>query len=314
MAKFARTQWDSPTGVALAVYHQPAQGAARGIVHIHHGLAEHAARYARFAAFLSARGFHVYAHDHRGHGHTRAADAPQGRFAGQGGWAKVVDDAAFVAECARKSHPGLPLILFGHSMGGVAAFDHLLGHPHGVRAAAIWNAALNAASLAWLMRLVLDFERWLNGPGAPSGAIKALTFDAWGKRIRGARTPFDWLSHDQEEVDAYVNDPLCGWAASVSMWRDFTDGLQRCAEGTRLAAVPRGLPFHLLGGAEDPATGGGAAIRDLETRLEKAGFTDVTADVLPGARHESLNEINRDQTMADFAAWLDRIVPAGGGR
>ena len=86
----------SPTGASLNLYHAPGRGSGRAVVQVNHGLAEHAARYARFADFLAARGFHVYAHDHRGHGATTAPDAPHGIFGKPDGGAKVIADVAAV--------------------------------------------------------------------------------------------------------------------------------------------------------------------------------------------------------------------------
>ena len=91
-----RTTLASPSGATLNLLVRRADGDARGVVQVNHGLAEHAARYAPFADFLAARGFHAYAHDHRGHGHTRAPDAPPGRFGGKDGGAKVIIDVAAV--------------------------------------------------------------------------------------------------------------------------------------------------------------------------------------------------------------------------
>src|SRR6187551_1056321 len=86
----------SPTGASLYLYSRLAAHPARAVIQINHGLAEHAARYARFADFLAERGFHTYAHDHRGHGFTTAPDAPPGRFGTPTGQAKVVADVAAI--------------------------------------------------------------------------------------------------------------------------------------------------------------------------------------------------------------------------
>src|SRR5436190_1257786 len=119
----------SPTGATLAWRSEPAVGSERGILQISHGLAEHSARYGRFARFMSLQGFHVYAHDHRGHGVTQSSDAPFGRYAENGGPEKVVEDARAVTEMAKALHPGLPVILFGHSMGGLIALNAAETHP-----------------------------------------------------------------------------------------------------------------------------------------------------------------------------------------
>ena len=117
----------SPTGADLNLFVRQADGQPRAVVQINHGLAEHAARYARFADFLAARGFHVYVHDHRGHGATRAPDAPLGKFADEDGPAKVIADVDAIHDLIAGEQPNLPVILFGHSMGASVALNYLSG-------------------------------------------------------------------------------------------------------------------------------------------------------------------------------------------
>ncbi len=298
----------SPTGASLNTYVRNAEGAPRGVVQINHGLAEHAARYARFADFLSARGFHVYAHDHRGHGSTTAPDAPPRVFAKQAGAAKVVADIDAVHDRIAADHPDLPVVLFGHSMGGLSGLNYVLKHSDRIRAAAIWNANFSAGALGRVAQGILAFERFRLGSDVPSRILPKLTFQAWAKQVADRRTEFDWLSRDPGEVDRYVADPLCGWDASVSMWRDVFDLIFAGADDRNLAAIRRDLPFNLVGGEKDPATDGGKAVMHLAERLQRMGFQDIQASHLTDTRHESLNEVNRDTVMADFGAWLDRLT------
>ncbi|MCR5855385.1 alpha/beta fold hydrolase [Mesorhizobium sp. J428] len=298
----------SPTGATLNAYVRLAEGSPRGVVQINHGLAEHAARYARFADFLAARGFHVYAHDHRGHGATIAPDAPPRIFARQDGAAKVVADIDAMHDRIAADHPGLPVVLFGHSMGGLSGMNHVLKHSARLHAAVICNANFSAGLPGRLAQAVLAFERFRLGSDVSSRILPKLTFQAWAKQIKDRRTEFDWLSRDPAEVDKYVADPLCGWDASVSMWRDVFDFIFAGADDRNYAPIHRDLPLYLVGGEHDPATDGGKAVRHHAERLRRMGFSNLVSTIYPQTRHESLNEVNRDQVMTDFAAWLARIV------
>jgi alpha-beta hydrolase superfamily lysophospholipase len=309
MAFDRESKLHSPTGANLLVRCREAQGTPRGVVQINHGLAEHSARYARFADFLGERGFHVYAHDHRGHGGTTAPDAPPRMFAREGGAAKVVEDILAVHAHIRANRPGLPIVLFGHSMGALSGMNLLLRHSAGVHAAAIWNANFSAGLLGRVAQGILAWERFRLGSDVPSRILPKLTFQAWAKQIKDRRTEFDWLSRDPAEVDKYVADPLCGWDASVSMWRDVFDFVFGGADDANYATIRRDLPLNLVGGENDPATDGGKAVMHHAARLRKMGFRDIQASLLTGTRHESLNEINRDTIMEDFARWLDRVAP-----
>jgi alpha-beta hydrolase superfamily lysophospholipase len=296
----------SDTGAALAVYHRPAEGRARATVCVLHGLAEHAARYARFAVALSEAGFHVYAHDHRGHGATRAPDAPIGVLARRNGLDRVIEDAVFVNERARAAHPDVPVLVFGHSMGGIIALNQAVSRPDTTDGVVIWNSSFDARRLSEA-RLGLALEGLL-GARRPSGLMKERVFDAFNKDFAPNRTEFDWLSRDEAEVDKYVADPLCGFPASVSLWRDLLGGIERVQDEAAFGALPRATPFHLLAGAADPVTNNGAAIIALDERLRDMGFTDVSRVVLEKTRHETLNELNREEATRMLIRWIDRVV------
>jgi alpha-beta hydrolase superfamily lysophospholipase len=299
---------DSPTGASLNAYRRRAEGTARGVVQINHGLAEHAARYARFADALAAAGYHTYAHDCRGHGATTAPDAAPRLFARADGASKVIADIAAVHDRIASEHPGLPVVLFGHSMGGLAGMNFVLKHSGRLRAAAICNANFSAGALGRVGQAVLAFEKFRLGSDVPSRVLPKLTFQAWAKQIKNRRTEFDWLSHDPVEVDKYVADPLCGWDASVSMWIDVFDFIFTGADDRAYGGVRRDLPLYLVGGESDPATDGGKAVRQHTARLERMGFSNLASTIYPQTRHESLNEVNRDKVTADFIAWLERVT------
>lgn len=304
-----QTNLASPTGATINLYSRRAETPVRAVVQINHGLAEHAARYARFADFLAGRGCHVYAHDHRGHGRTTAPDAPPGKFAGAEGTAKVVADVAAVHDLISSEHPGLPVVVFGHSMGGLVALDFVLRHSERVHAAAVWNANFSAGLSGRMALAVLAWERFRLGSDMPSRLLPKLTFRAWGRAVPNHRTPFDWLSRDPAEVDKYIADPLCGWDASVSLWRDLFGFIFNGADDANFAGVRKDLPVNLVGGEKDPATDGGKAVAHLEARMKRMGFSNLVSTVYPQTRHESLNEVNRDIVMDGFAAWLDTLFP-----
>ena len=300
---------ESPSGARLAYHHQPSAIEKRGIVLICHGLAEHSRRYEAFAIALSARGYHVYAHDHRGHGETTAPDAALGSFARKDGASKVIADVMAMRELAVQSHPGLPVILFGHSMGGLIALNVATEHPQAFHALSIWNSNFNPGLAGRFAQGVLSLEQMLKGSDVPSMILPKATFAAWGRAIKGHRTAYDWLSRDPGQVDAYIADPLCGFDASVSMWRDIFRLTFAGADPEQLARLPQRLPVYLVGGAEDPATNNGREIRWLGQRMLDIGMTDVETTVYEEMRHETLNEVGREKAITDFLTWLDNLGP-----
>lgn len=298
----------SPTGALIAYRHEAALGVPRGILLICHGLIEHSRRYQAFARSMADAGFYVYAHDHRGHGETTCVDAPLGRFAGHGGVHKVVADVRAMRDMAVAEHPRLPVVLFGHSMGGLIALNAAAMHPDAFKAVAIWNSNFNPGLAGRFAQGVLTVERMLKGSDVPSAILPKATFDAWARSIRGRRTQFDWLSRDTAEVDKYANDPLCRFDASISMWSDVLALTFRGRSAAMLSRLPRDLPFHLVGGSEDPATRGGRDILWLEEHLRESGFTDVSTRIYEDMRHETLNEIGRERAITDFKSWCDQAI------
>lgn len=304
-----QTTVNSPTGAKLNLYSRRADGRARGVVQVNHGLAEHAARYDRFADFLASRGFATYAQDHRGHGSTKAPDAPLGRFADKDGGDKVIADVAAVHDLIATEYPGLPVVAMGHSMGGMICMNFLHTQSARVAAGSIWNSDLTGGLVPRAALAVLAFERMRLGSDVPSRILPKITFQTWGKGIKGHKTLFDWLSHDEAEVAKYVADPLCGWDASISMWRDVFGFILNGAVESRYSTMRRDLPLYLIGGDQDPATNNGKAIEKLASRLKAMGFSNLNSKIYANTRHETLNELNRDQAMQEFGTWLDTIIP-----
>jgi len=151
-------------------------------------------------------------------------------------------------------------------------------------------------------------ETFFMGSDVPSRMLPALTFSAWAKTIPNRRTDFDWLSRDPAEVDRYIADPLCGFDATIGMWKGVFQLIFSGGNADRISLLPRSLPVNLLGGGEDPATDKGKAVAWLAARMRAAGMSDVSFSLLPLTRHETLNETNRDDAMAEFATWADRVT------
>ncbi len=305
MSKYKSNIVQSQSGSRLRIFTRDAGKNAKAVIHINHGMSEHAARYERFAEALAEAGYHTIAHDHRGHGKTTAPNAPLGRFSNRNGWQKVIDDVDFVVAHARKTFQGKPVCIFGHSMGSIIGLNYCIRNSQKVDAAALWNSGADAGVLLVIYKLLLGAERMFKGSDVPSAIARKLTFEGWNKKFAPNRTESDWLSRDPEEVDKYVADPLCGFDATNSLWTDLSQGIAENADDARLARIRSDLPMHFVAGAMDPCSDNGKAVERLVARLQKLGIVDATCNILPETRHESLNEVNRDATTADFIGWLD---------
>jgi len=260
-------------------------------VQLTHGMGEHARRYDHVARALNEARFVVYAQDHRGHGASADPDA-YGDL-GEGGWNALVDDIGLLSAKIRADHPDLPLILLGHSMGSFAVQQYLLDH-----SADVDGVVLTGTAAIDLLEPALDLDQPLdlvvfNAPFAP------------------ARTDYDWLSRDEAIVDAYIADPACGFGIDTESAKAMFTGARRLADPAQVAAMRSDLPLYIAVGEADPVNGGLALLTPLTDRYQAAGLTDLTIRIYPGARHEIMNETNRDEVLAALNSWLDRVVTSG---
>lgn len=284
------------------------QKPARGIVQIAHGMAEHAARYERFAQALTDAGYVVYANDHRGHGQT-ASTADHGYFADRDGFATVVGDLSTVSEFAQAEHPGVPLVLFGHSMGSFLSRAYAAQHGSRLAALVLSGTGGDPGPLAAVGKTVAGVQARLRGRRHQSGLMDKLTFGQFNSKFKPNRTAFDWLSRDDAEVDKYVADPLCGNVFTAAFYADLLGGLQQINGNRAFAAVPRDLPILVMSGELDPVGDNGKGPREVGDKYRKAGVADVTTTIYPEGRHELLNDTNRDEVTTDVLGWLDGHLP-----
>ena len=279
------------------------EGAAKAVVHVAHGMAEHSARYAPLAEALTGAGYAVYANDHRGHGKTATTPDQLGFF--EGGLERVLTDLVELVAFEKNEHPGLPVALFGHSMGSF--FTQRLMQTHGAefQAVVLSGSAGKPNLLAAAGRSIARLERLRLGSHGKSRLIRALAFDAFNKPFNPKPTRFEWLSRDRAEVDTYATDPLCGFGCSIELWVGVLDLLRDLALPERQARIPKSLPVYVFSGSEDPAGDRTRSVQQLLGALRTAGLTDVTHRFYEGGRHEMLNETNRAEVVHALLAWLD---------
>ena len=299
-----RETYQSSSGSKINLYSLLPAEEVRAVIHITHGMAEHALRYSRFATKLANASYAVFAHDYRGHGLTEANDAPQGVFGKSDGFSLVLEDQNEVISLIKERLPNKPIICFGHSLGSIINLNFALKYPNQANALACWNSGIETGLLPQVSRKILALEALIRNPKLPSLFAWKLSFGAWNAKFKPNRTEFDWLSQDEKEVDLYEEDPLCGFDVSISMWRDILDGVFYAGNKKNLRTLPKELPVHIIGGSQDPCTNNGRDMEKLAVKLQNNGLSDVTCKILEYTRHESLNEINRDQTTALFISWL----------
>jgi len=280
-------------GQTPVVHRWNAEAPERGAIILAHGMGEHSLRYASLAAALTAAGFVVYANDHRGHGKTVQNDSQLGDY-GPEGWRGLIDDELRLIRQVRAEHAG-PLLIMGHSMGSMIV-QHLLTEASEL----LDGAALSGTTAVDVMAAAVAANA---GDDDADGDLFA-TFNAAFEPIR---TESDWLSRDPEQVDLYVDDPLCGFSVLDASLESLMEAGVAYSTEEATGQIRKDLPIFLLAGDADPVSLGGALVKIVAERYRTAGISDVTLELYPGARHEVFNETNRAEVEADFVAWATRV-------
>jgi alpha-beta hydrolase superfamily lysophospholipase len=296
-------------GKRLHLYRWLPAAPPRATVHIAHGMGEHAARYHDVAQALVLAGYAVYADDHRGHGQT--ADPELLGDMGPDGWNCVIRDAADIATHIRAAHPGLPHVLFGHSMGAMLAQQFLYRHGAQIDAAILSGSpGFIGRFRGWLSHNIARIERWRLGPAAHSPLMQKLLFGANNKAFDApGASGYEWLSRDATQVAAYAADPLCGFVLRTGSLCDLFAGARQARKTENVLQIPRTLPVYVFSGSDDPVHDSQRNLERLlgayRNRLERVDYR-----LYPGGRHEMLNETNRTEVLQDVAGWLDSVLAA----
>lgn len=294
-------------GAKLFVYRWlPDVGFGKAVVHIAHGLAEHAGRYERLAEALTESGYVVFANDHRGHGITAETSESIGHFADADGWERILKDIEQIWRGYKNEFPHHPAILFGHSMGSLVA-QHL-ATANLFDAVAMSGANGNVSPMVHAGKWITRFEGWRLGKRGKSELLNKLSFDAFNKAFKPNRTSFDWLSRDEAEVDKYIADSMCGFLCSTQLWADMLDAITEAAKSEFRAKVPKQLPIYLFSGSRDSANQEGRGSTALAEYYRSIGLEKVSYRIFNQSRHETLNELNREEVTEHLIDWLDAIV------
>jgi alpha-beta hydrolase superfamily lysophospholipase len=301
---------DDGTGLFARRWSPPSAPSA--VLHVIHGMAEHGLRYGRLARRLAGAGIEVWAADQRGHGRT--ADPGRndpgrgglwGHCADRDGFSRVTADVEALNRVIRKERPGLPLFLLGHSWGSFIAQNYI--ENYGGIAGCILSGTRGPGGLkVSLGAPFMAFLAFLLGSRRGSSLARSLADGPYDRPFRPNRTPFDWLSRDEAEVDRFMADPLCGGLCSVGFYRDMIGGLRRIHRAAALGGIRRDLPVYIFSGSADPVGDMGVSPTALVTAYRSLGIEDLEFVLYPNARHEPLNESNRDEVTENLLSWLRR--------
>lgn len=280
----------------------------RAIVQIIHGIAEYIGRYDEFMNFLADNGIIAVGTDHLGHGKSIESEEQTGFFAYDNGWDYVVRDEEVLRLAMHENYPELPIIVFGHSMGSFMTRTLLIRYPDAFNAAIISGTGNQGAALVNGGLFMGNLVTGLRGAHHYSKFLNNLAFGSYNKIYDNPKTEYDWLSRDEANVQKYIDDPLCGFIPSCSLFRDMMTGVKFITNKKNLTAMNKDMPVYFMSGDMDPVGECGKGVQKAYNNFLEAGMKDVSIKLYPGGRHEMLNEINKDEVYADILAWLNSKI------
>lgn len=280
----------------------------RAIVQIIHGIAEYIERYDEFMSFLADNGIIAVGTDHLGHGKSIESEEQTGFFAYDNGWDYVVRDEEVLRLAMHENYPELPIIVFGHSMGSFMARTLLIRYPDAFNAAIISGTGNQGAALVNGGLFMGNLVTGLRGAHHYSKFLNNLAFGSYNKIYDNPKTEYDWLSRDEANVQKYIDDPLCGFIPSCSLFRDMMTGVKFITNKKNLTAMNKDMPVYFMSGDMDPVGECGKGVQKAYNNFLEAGMKDVSIKLYPGGRHEMLNEINKDEVYTDILAWLESKI------
>jgi len=259
-------------------------GEARGAIMLVHGFAEHSGRYEDFGKWFAKRGVAVHGFDHRGHGRS------PGKRNFVGNFDEFLDDLAAFEAVVRCDSNALPIVIVGHSMGGLISAAYARERKPKVQGLALSGPALLAPDAFSV------FQRWM---------LRVLGAVASGVTVQSAVVP-EALSRDPEVGRRYVEDPL----VDTRMTAGLATAMIGAAARTQGRAAEIELPLLLQHGAEDPLCPVSCSERFMASRANTSPPSEI--HIYPELRHEIFNEPERELVLGDLHAWLMRACGHGG--
>lgn len=293
------------TNDAFGTPETPGAEAPKGIIQIVHGMAEYIDRYDEMARWFVNRGFVVCAEDHIGHGGTANGAAEFGHMPVKGGKDILIADVNRLRTLVSKGYPGVPYIMYGHSMGSFIVRAYIARYGQGLAAAVLSGTGNVPAGLSKMGRGLSRFLASTRGETYRSKLIDGMGAGGYGKQIKNARTQLDWLSTDDRVVDAYIADPLCGFMFTVGGYATLLDLTSEVVTLECAIKVPKNLPCLFVAGDGDPVGDFGKGVEAAAQLLRDAGVEKVDHKIYAGMRHEIHNEFGRERVFDDVATWLE---------
>lgn len=285
--------------LSLAVYES---GDARGCIQLIHGMAEHKERYDDFARFLNENGYNVITSDLRGHG----KGAPLlSHISDKDGDKLLISDQQAITAYINGRFGNMPVYLFAHSMGTIIA-RVLLQSDSGRYRKAVFSGYVCPNPLSGFAFLLSNMIRYFKGSRKRSRLLTSLALGPYIMSVSNRKTPHDWLTYNEANVEAYINDPLSGVEFTTGSYSALFALTSKMSRASGYRNVNPELDILLLSGIDDPCAGGSKGRSASKEVLEAAGFKNISVITYRAMRHEILNETDKGLVYRDVLDFLNK--------
>ena len=291
-----------------AVQYIPTDQKVVGVIHIAYGMAEHMGRYEAFCETMVQKGFVVTGYDYPGHGKTLREGQVSGYLCEQDPADMLIENTHVLNKLTVEAYPEVPYILMGHSMGSFLVRNYMSRYGEEISAAILLGTAQQPKALVGFGKFLNGTQKILFGSKHKSKLLNHLCFGSNIKRFKPARTPSDWLTRDTEIVDRYNADSMCGFLFTANGFDGLFELISRMNRAETVEKIPKSLPVLILSGTMDPVGDFGKGPEKVYELLKKTGLEKVEIRLYEGARHELLNETNREEIMSDIYEWIEKKI------
>ena len=269
---------------------------AKGVVVLVHGMQEHALRYLEFGKFLNDNGYILFATDLRGHGKNMLDGKPG--FENGDIFENIVEAYKIFISELKNDYKNLPIIVFGHSFGSFISQRLLLECDNLVDKFILCGSAYTNSLLFKLGKILANITKRFKGAEGSAKLVESCSIGGYGKKFKNG----NWLTRDENVSEEYKKDPLCGRSFPAGFYQSFFNGATKNYK--RLAMVDESTPILIISGDNDPVGLNGKSIKKLNKVYTKH-WLNVYVKMYKDARHELLNELNKDAVMDDILEFIE---------
>lgn len=293
-------------GLSISYVVTVPEGAAKGILQMAHGMAENNQRYLQMMDYFSSKGYVCVMNDHRGHGESVISEDDLG-YMYDGGYKAMVEDLHELTKIIKGQYPGLPIFLYGHSMGSMVVRLYTK-HYDDELSGLIVSGSPSSNPAAGMGALLAKTIGKIKGDHHRSRLLQKMSLGAYNKKITAPTSPNSWICTAQSVVSAYDDSPHCGFTFTTNGFKNLFLLMKETYSPKGWKMANPELPILFLSGENDPCIVSKKAFIESVHLMKKVGYKNTSFKLYPSMRHEIHNEPGKEEVYEDI--WNTLAHPA----